>query len=268
MVKPKNGCTKISIKLSSHILVGPQLRKLFEEKSLVRAVRAMKGTSFSRYLPLFLEHISERVVTQEDQVLVLELTQSVAPKLSVPIARTMGKKGDVLLKQAYPFHPIPAAHLKNHLKKVGKPFILSVIRKESGFDPSLESSAGARGLMQILPSTARCIYKDEKLGVPPKNLDGLLFDGVHNLKLGCLYLEDLLEEFEGSLVLTAAAYNAGRGTVRKWITQYGDPRKGEIDEVAWTEFIPYPETSNYIHRIIEATRVYQSMERGRGSQIL
>ncbi|MGB1077275.1 MAG: transglycosylase SLT domain-containing protein, partial [Bdellovibrionales bacterium] len=79
----------------------------------------------------------------------------------------------------------------------------------------------------------------------------------HNVLLGGEYLNSLMTQYDGSLVLSAAAYNAGPGRVKNWIGMFGDPRAGGIDPLDWVELIPFSETRNYVQRVSEAEEVYR-----------
>lgn len=232
-------------------------RKAFESRSLIKAIYLLNEINMHDQLAMVLDYLAEQAKTEEERGLVLELTEKVAPQLRVPIARTLLRKGDVLYKAAYPSIFIKSNYLGPHLKRVGKPFILSIIRKESGFKPNTRSSANAIGLMQIRPFTADSIIKENNLPPIKGSWDTLLEHPETNLKLGCLYLEMLLEEYEGSLILAAAAYNSGPGNLEKWLKTYGDPRDPSMDPVAWIETLPYGETRNYIHRVLEAYEIYK-----------
>ncbi len=134
--------------------------------------------------------------------------------------------------------------------------VLALIRQESEFDPGAVSTAGARGLMQLMPAVARQRAKALRLPYSPSRL---LSDASYNLKLGATHFRAFLEAWGGSTVLAIASYNAGAGNVRKWIAAYGDPRNPSIDVVDWIESIPFAETRNYVQRVVENIEVYRSL---------
>ena len=142
------------------------------------------------------------------------------------------------------------------------PFIHAIIRQESAFNRKAVSSAGARGLMQLLPSTASRVAKKSSL---PYSRKKLTTDIRYNLKLGQAYLKELLDAFNKSYILTLAAYNAGPNRVKKWIKNYGDPRHMEVDPIDWIEKIPFGETRNYVQRVMENLHVYRRLMRGDGN---
>jgi soluble lytic murein transglycosylase len=136
---------------------------------------------------------------------------------------------------------------------VEKAMVYAITRQESTFDPAAQSSAGARGLMQLMPDTARRTAK--RFGVE-FNL-GRLFEPAYNAKLGAAHLGELMADWKGSAILMFASYNAGGGNVSKWIKAYGDPRSSTVDPIDWVERIPFSETRNYVQRVMENLWVYR-----------
>jgi soluble lytic murein transglycosylase len=130
----------------------------------------------------------------------------------------------------------------------------AIARQESAFDPTAMSHAGARGLMQMMPATARETARRANL---PFDWPRLGRDALYSAQMGAAHLNDLLKEWRGSYILTFAAYNAGSGNVRKWIEAYGDPRLPDVDAVDWVERIPFYETRNYVQRVMENLQVYR-----------
>ncbi len=132
--------------------------------------------------------------------------------------------------------------------------IHSVIRQESQFDSDAGSYAGARGLMQLMPYTAKRISKGLNLKYTKSKLTE---DPSYNVILGSAYLDMLLNNYNGSYILSLAAYNAGESRVSRWIKKYGDPRKDDISSENWIELIPFKETRNYVQRVMENIQVYE-----------
>ncbi len=123
----------------------------------------------------------------------------------------------------------------------------AVIREESRFRPSVRSSAGALGLAQLMPSTARYVGRQAGLTVTER---GLLVPHK-NLRLASLYLRSLLDTFEGNLVYVTASYNAGPNAVQRWLRE----RPGlEVDD--WVEEIPFLETRQYVKRVLSSYAAY------------
>lgn len=134
----------------------------------------------------------------------------------------------------------------------------SVISHESGGRIDAVSPKGARGLMQLMPDTAREVAAE--LGIPFSEAR-LATDGDYNKRLGSTYLSNMLERYQGSEVLAVAAYNAGPGRVDQWLQRLGDPRDGQLSEAEWVERIPFSETRNYTRSILRDIRPDANMSR-------
>ncbi|MBL9097982.1 MAG: lytic transglycosylase domain-containing protein [Alphaproteobacteria bacterium] len=164
-------------------------------------------------------------------------------------AQTLGAP---LADQLYPLLDLPSA-----CGTAGVPpaLVLALVRQESEFDPSAISGANARGLMQILPSTAKDVARRYGLAYGGA---GDLHKPETNLAIGCYHLKDLLDGFGGSWVLAIAGYNAGKARVLGWVTARGDPRETKVDVVDWIEAIPFDETRNYVMRVLENQLAYKT----------
>jgi len=133
--------------------------------------------------------------------------------------------------------------------------IYAIARQESAFNPAVVSPANAYGLMQVTPPAGK--YVARRYGTS-FDLARLKSDSAYNVAFGAAELASLLEDYRGSYIMTFAGYNAGRGSVRKWIERYGDPRDPKVDAVDWVELIPFSETRNYVQRIMENVQVYRA----------
>ena len=173
-------------------------------------------------------------------------------KSTLVLGKTALSRGFPLDVYAFPTFGVPAIDIP--FAGVDRALIHAIARQESEFDPDAMSPVGARGLMQIMPATAR---ETAKRYDKPYNLLKLTDDPSYNATLGAAHLADLLKSWNGSYILTFAAYNAGSGNVKKWITAYGDPRDPRIDPVDWVERIPFSETRNYVQRVMENMQVYR-----------
>jgi soluble lytic murein transglycosylase len=107
-------------------------------------------------------------------------------------------------------------------------------------------------MMQLLPATAEIVARRNGLGW------GRLEDPDFNMRVGSAYLSHLVDDFSGSYVLAAAAYNAGPGRPTQWVSLCGDPRSGGGDPLDFIECIPFSETRDYVMRVLEATEVYRA----------
>ena len=176
------------------------------------------------------------------------------PAIGIRIAKDAAGAGIIIPDQYYPLHRIAATTWK-----VPTEYAMAVARQELEFDATAASSAGARGLMQLMPATAQRMA--ELAGVPYQPAK-LTTDPVYNARLGTEYLARMLDRYDGSYVLATAAYNAGPGRVDDWLESVGDPRTTEIDAVTWIESIPFTETRNYVMRVLEALHVYRARLNG------
>lgn len=168
------------------------------------------------------------------------------------IGKAALQRGFPLDMAAFPTSGVPEFDV------VGDPMeraiVHAIARQESAFDPTATSHAGARGLMQMMPATAR---ETARRAGMPFDWPRLGRDPLYSAQMGAAHLNDLLKEWRGSYILTFSAYNAGSGNVRRWIAAYGDPRDPEVDAVDWVERIPFYETRNYVQRVMENLQVYR-----------
>ncbi|MEW9918242.1 lytic transglycosylase domain-containing protein [Marimonas sp. MJW-29] len=174
------------------------------------------------------------------------------PHLAVMIGKRAARRGLTIAAPYYALHPLTGQNLR-----MAPEMTLAIARRESEFDPVVQSPVGARGLMQLMPGTARDVALD--LGVSDLHTtDRLTADPEYNARLGAEYLRQMAGRFDGNVVMVSAAYNAGPARPPRWMEDYGDPRKGEIDIVDWIEMVPFRETRNYIMRVAESLPVYRA----------
>lgn len=176
------------------------------------------------------------------------------PHLALLVAKAAAERG-LILPHAY--YPVPE-FVPDGLS-VSRALALSISRRESEFDPAARSSADARGLMQVLPGTAKQMA--EKMGTP-FDASKLISDPAYNVTMGSAYLAQMAEEFGPSVALIASGYNAGPGRPRRWITEFGDPRRPDVDVVDWVETIPFAETRTYVMRVAEGVVIYRAKLKG------
>ncbi len=161
-------------------------------------------------------------------------------------------RGLAMEHYAFPIVGIPPH--KQHEPAIEHGMIYSVARTESAFDQRVHSPADAVGLMQVTPEAGKDTAK--RFGVR-YDWARMKKDPVYNTQIGAAELSALMTEYKGSLIMTFAGYNAGRGRVRDWIKLRGDPRDPNVDAVDWVERIPFSETRNYVQRVIENLGVYR-----------
>jgi soluble lytic murein transglycosylase len=226
-------------------------RVLFSGNRLVRATRLLAQQGSREEVALFVRALAESLKTDSERVLALEFGQQLGRQdVPVWVSRAARNKGSAyFVRQAYPTlaSGVPGGQLWS--------LTHGITRQESSFDRSAVSHAGARGMMQLMPGTAR-----EQAGKMGMGYDGyrLTSDPNYNVMLGSAYFSRLLNNWGGNVPLAVASYNAGSGNVRKWVNAYGDPRSG-TDVLRWIESIPFAETKGYVQRVIENSVVYDSM---------
>ena len=170
------------------------------------------------------------------------------------IGKRVAKRGIVLPAAYYALHPMHRMNLP-----IAPEMALSIARRESEFDPVVTSGVGARGLMQIMPDTAREVARG--LGINDHSTDRLLLDWDYNAKLGSSFLSTLAGRFGGNVVMISAAYNAGPSRPNRWMQERGDPRGSDsltFDMIDWIEHIPFNETHNYVMRVTESLPIYRA----------
>jgi soluble lytic murein transglycosylase len=175
------------------------------------------------------------------------------PEIAVRLAKALGYEGSLVLAHSHPVLNLPA------FAGAGTPpppaMVLALIRQESEFDAYAVSGAGAQGIMQVMPATAK--VRAKTAGLPYRG-DALVGDTEYNIKLGMSELSEMLARYNGSPILAFAAYNAGPGNASRWIRTIGDPRLPGVDPIDWIERIPFGETRNYVARLIENMGAYRA----------
>jgi soluble lytic murein transglycosylase len=174
------------------------------------------------------------------------------PRAVLSVGKTAVQRGFPLDLHAYPTIGIPS--FAPVAEDVEPAMVYAIARQESAFNPRALSTAGARGLMQLMPATAKRTAQRFGLGF---DLNRLIEDPAYNAKIGSAHLSELMDDWKGSHILAFASYNAGGGNVAKWVKAYGDPRKPDVDRVDWVERIPFYETRNYVQRVLENLAVYR-----------
>ncbi|MBY9066765.1 transglycosylase SLT domain-containing protein [Hyphomonas sp. WL0036] len=239
------------IHLGPSIVPAPEEIEAFENDPMVKALRLIGETREMGTYRTFSHHLDDILSTPAEFELLARVNhQFDQPDTAVRAGKAGLFKGVVAPDAAYPvlMHPL------SRQPQVEQAFILAITRQESEFNPKARSSVGALGLMQFMPSTAR---NEARLRGMPYQQSWLTDDPGYNMTLGGLHLDTLLKQFNGSYIMTAAAYNAGPSRPSQWARDYGDPRTGQIDPVDWVEFIPFSETRNYVQRVLENIQVYR-----------
>ncbi len=136
-----------------------------------------------------------------------------------------------------------------------KAFSFAIARQESEFNTKIKSHVGARGVMQVMPATAKLIARRYKIKYSQKKLSN---DPAYNVSLGAIYITERLREASGSYIKTIAGYNAGPGRVRQWVRKFGDPSRN-VDPIDWIERIPFHETRTYVKKVLANMQVYRAL---------
>jgi len=231
----------------------------FERQEPVRALRMLYAIGEPEFtIPIYTD-LAERAGNDAVGYLLLAqvATEMHDARALVLIGKAAMSKGVPVEMIGFPAFGVPSY---DHVGPKAEPAVIyAIARQESQFDQRVVSIANAKGLMQVIPSTARAIAKKFGLSWDDKKLGG---DPVFNVQLGAAELGDLLEAYRGNYVLAFIGYNAGRGRANEWINKYGDPRDPKVDVVDWVERIPISETRFYVQRVMENLQVYQVLAGG------
>jgi soluble lytic murein transglycosylase len=222
-------------------------RQAFSDRSIVKALVALGQQGNWRDQSEFIRTLSNSIQSDADHVLATELGDRIGRTdlklLAGRSARNIGLSD--YSNSAFPQMAVPSEHASSWT------MIHAITRQESQFDRQATSRVGARGLMQLMPGTARETAPRAGLSYSYDSLT----DPQYNIMLGSTYFSQLMRQFGGSYVLSVAAYNAGPGNVNKWLRNNGDPRGG-VDVLTWIDNIPLSETRNYVQRVLENAVVY------------
>ena len=229
-------------------------RQTFENRAPVKALAVLQAAGQQKRADRLMKALAKEIISPgELALLAAEAEARGEHNLALQIGKTAFAEGRDVAALAFPTGVIPTTA---NIAGSGKALAYSIARQESAFNPAAVSPANARGLLQLLPGTAKAVAKRHGLSYASTRLTA---DPGYNATLGAHYLGEQIDSFDGSYVLTFIAYNAGPRRVREWIERYGDPRGKPIDEVVdWIERIPFPETRAYVQRIMENYQVYKT----------
>ena len=223
-------------------------RAAFYNREIVRAAQFLGQAGDHEDQTAFVRAIAEDAATMNDHRLADELSRTLGrPDLAVMVGRnTLASGANDYTAVGYPHVKLPAG--QRDLSTI----VHAIARQESQFDRAAVSHAGARGLMQLMPGTAREVANRIGLDYTPASLTT---NTDYNIQLGSTYFQRMFDHY-GSYPLAIAAYNAGPGNVNDWLEENGDPRTGSVDMIDWIEAIPFTETRNYVQRVLENAVVY------------
>ncbi|MBE7183681.1 MAG: lytic transglycosylase domain-containing protein [Methylobacterium mesophilicum] len=228
-------------------------RAKFVQRDAVRAIARLQEAGSTRLANALYRGLADDILTPNDLTLLAEMAEKEGNNfLALRIAKAGAARG---LEIGTLTHPLGAIPETADVTSAGKALAYAIARQESEFNVGAVSGAGAQGLLQLMPGTARQVAL--KAGLPFA-AERLTTDAGYNATLGAAYLQEQLDRFGGSYVLTFASYNAGPGRVREWLRKYGDPRGQDLDGIVdWIERIPYGETRAYVQRVMENYQVYK-----------
>jgi soluble lytic murein transglycosylase len=229
-------------------------RTRFASREAVQAIRKLEDAGYEwRANSLYRALAGELDSPGELAILAAMAERRGDHQVSLQIGKIAWNRGLDVAALAYPLGAVPASA---NISGSGKALAYSIARQESAFNKAAVSPANARGLLQLLPGTAKGVAARHGL---PYSKGRLTTDAGYNATLGAHFLGEQIEDFGGSYILTFIAYNAGPSRVRQWIERFGDPRGKPLDEVIdWIEMIPFTETRHYVQRVLENYQVYKA----------
>ena len=239
--------------LNKDMEINKDYRDYFFKKELVKVIYLLHELNEDKYTKHMLRFLANDDIDNGSEILAAELATNIDRfDFAIQIAKIASYEKRFHNKYNYPVISTP--DYINGRKIPETAFILSIIRQESEFDLKANSHAGAKGLMQLMPYTAKLVAKQAKL---PYSKSRLTTDPEYNINLGSHYIAGLILEYDGAYPFAIAAYNAGPKRVRYWNKINKNPQKKQIDYVNWIELIKFRETRNYVQRVLENYNVYR-----------
>jgi soluble lytic murein transglycosylase len=239
--------------LTEQMKISDEYKKYFYKKELVKIVHLLDELNKDKYTKHILRHLANDNIGSGSEILAAELSTNISRyDFAIQLSKIASYQKRFHNDFNYPIISTPKYINK---RKIPEPaFILSIIRQESEFDMTANSHAGAKGLMQLMPYTAKLVSKQAKL---PYSKPRLTSDPEYNINLGSHYIAGLILEYDGAYPFAIAAYNAGPKRVKYWKKINKNPQKNQIDYVDWIELIKFKETRNYVQRVLENYNVYR-----------
>ncbi len=231
----------------------------FASSSVLEAALRLAQAGNEQLSARFLVHLGQGLTDQDLGALAAMSLKAREYRSALLIAKMMAEHGVIASGVYYPMPDMVPDQLA-----VSRALALSIARRESEFDPEARSSAGALGLMQLLPATAAKVAKDQGLVYSAARLAS---DPVYNATLGAAYLKEMMDQFGPAVTLIASGYNAGPGRPKDWIAASGDPRLASVDPVDWVENIPFAETRTYVMRVAEGVVIYRAKLAGKAGPV-
>ena len=234
-------------------------RNRFDARDTVQAARLLNELGNRDLFRSIVLALDDVLPSAEEEALLVDLARNAGDMdTSMKVVRSAAQRGFILPDRGYPVRTPPQV-----FAGAEPALVLAITRQESGFDPLVRSGPGARGMMQLMPSTASVLARRMGVGYSP----GMLDDPDYNMRLGSTYLGQLMGQFSGSFPMAIAGYNAGPGRPTQWSSFCGDPRGAGTDPIDFIECIPFSETRNYVMRVMEGMTVYRAKLNGGAGQI-
>jgi Soluble lytic murein transglycosylase and related regulatory proteins (some contain LysM/invasin domains) len=229
-------------------------RQRFAGREAVAAIRKLEAAGANSRADMLYRGLAAELERPGEIALLAAMAHARADhRLALQVGRIAWNRDLDVAALAFPLGALPETA---DVSRAGLALAYAVARQESAFDFAAVSSANARGLLQLLPGTARGVAARHGLSYAPEKLTS---DPAYNATLGAHYLGEQIDRFGGSYILTFVAYNAGPRRVDQWIARFGDPRGKSLDAVIdWVELIPFGETRDYVQRVLENYQVYKA----------
>ncbi|MBC8128767.1 MAG: lytic transglycosylase domain-containing protein, partial [Rhizobiaceae bacterium] len=228
-------------------------RQRFEGREAVRAIKRLEDIGLESRADILYRALADELTSPGEVAMLAVMAERRGDHyLALKVGKAANVRGVDAAALAFPIGVIPVSA---NISASGKALAYAIARQESEFNPRAKSPAGALGLLQLMPGTAKSVAAKAGMGY---SLARLTSDPGYNATLGARFLGEQIDSFSGSYVLTFIAYNAGPRRAREWVERFGDPRGKSIDEVVdWVERIPFTETRNYVQRVMENYQVYK-----------
>lgn len=227
----------------------------FNESDAVRAAVIVHKIGLDRNIKAALfGQLRNHLSTEGEMAMLAHLAAALGdPRMSLRVGKTGISRNMNLIMYAYPLHAFPAYSPVREPPELAVP--LGLARQESEFNNSTVSSAGARGIMQVMPATAQSVCRVNKIKC---DMARLQTDNGYNATIASAYVGELLVGYRGNYVMAFAGYNAGPGRVQQWVREFGDPRDPGVDAIDWIERIPIEETREYVKKVLSNVQVYRA----------
>jgi soluble lytic murein transglycosylase len=223
-------------------------------RPMMSAINLLSEIGENQFFRQFALALDDELETEGEHQALSEYARAKGePSTAIRVAKTGLNRGVLATEAAFPLMQIPRIVGYGQIEDA---YSLAITRQESEFNTNAVSGANARGLMQFVPATASS--QARRMGIPHET-SWLTSRPSHNVTLGSAHLYDLVNNFYGSYIMAAAAYNAGPGRPRQWVQTYGEMRETDLDTaIDWVEKIPFSETRNYVQRVMENIQVYRA----------